>query len=422
MAGATLVPYVGKGAGHSHGLALLKALQEELEELLFSETVDFDKAFHSNDKVQGYTHDFYKYPARFSPSFVRFMLDSFTEPGDYVLDPFMGGGTTIVEAAVSGRRAIGSDLNELAQFVTRVKTTPLSDQDIVAIRRWVCDVRDVVAKIDLAAQPLDVPVRNMPLSTYPFFAVATELAKHLRFPRRRQFARCVLVRVGQWALDVRSTIPETEVISEELETRAERMLDGLSEFVTAAKTGGIYKNKITSTRNLLPFSASDSALVKSLQRRDIRPKLVLTSPPYPGVHVLYHRWQVFGRKETPAPYWIADIRDGHSDSYYTMGGRSQQGLRNYFIYLSGAFNNLRKIIASDAMVIQLISFSDADVQLPLYLNAMDAAGFQEAKLGAINSRQTRVVPNRKWYNQRRACNDAGREVLLIHRPVGQRTS
>ena len=401
---------------------MFKALQKAFEELLFSATVDFDKAFHSNDRVQGYTHDFYKYPARFSPSFVRFMLDSLTEPGDYVLDPFMGGGTTIVEAAVSGRRAIGSDLNELAQFVTRVKTTPLSDQDIGEIRRWVCNVRDAVAKIDIAAQPPDVPVRNMPLSTYPFFAVATQLAKHLRFPRRRQFAKCVLVRVGQWALDARSTIPETEVISEELEKRSERMLDGLTEFVTAAKTGGVYKNKITSTRNILPFAASDSALVKSLQRRDIRPKLVLTSPPYPGVHVLYHRWQVFGRKETPAPYWIADIRDGHSDSYYTMGGRSRQGLRNYFVYLSGAFNNLRKIIAPDAVVIQLISFSDANVQLPLYLNAMDAAGFQEADLGAINSRQTRVVPNRKWYNQRRAFNDAGREVLLIHRPVSERNS
>ena len=385
---------------------------------MVSHIVDFDAAFHSTDRVQGYTHDFYKYPARFSPGFVRFMLDSLTEPGDYVLDPFMGGGTTIVEAAVSGRRAIGSDLNELAQFVTRTKTTPLSDQDIAEIRRWVYDVRDAVDKNELAASPCDAPVKNMPLSTFPFFAVATNLVKDLRFPRRRQFAKCILVRVGQWALDGRSTIPASQIIGEEFEKRAERMIDGLTEFVTAAKTGGIYKNKITSTRKLMPFSASDSALAKSLQRREIRPRLVLTSPPYPGVHVLYHRWQVLGRKETPAPYWIANIRDGHSDSYYTMGGRSQQGLRNYFIILSKAFNNLRSIIAADATVVQLISFSDADTQLPLYLSAMDEAGFKETNIGAIDSRQTRLVPNRKWYNQRQSCNDAGREVLLIHRPVG----
>ena len=384
---------------------------------MLSSIVDFDKAFHSKDRVQGYTHDFYKYPARFSPRFVRFMLDSLTEPGDYVLDPFMGGGTTIVEAAASGRRAIGSDLNELAQFVTRVKTTPLSDQDVAEIRRWVCDVRERAAKIDFAYQPIEVPVRNVPLSTYPFFAIATELARHLRFPRRRQFAKCILVRVGQWALDARSTIPETAAISEEFEKRAERMLSGLGEFVTAAKTEGIYKNKITSARKLMAFSAADPALARTLQRRDIHPKLVLTSPPYPGVHVLYHRWQVLGRKETPAPYWIADIRDGHSDSFYTMGGRSQQGLRNYFTNLSDAFGNLRNIVAPDATVIQLISFSDTNVQLPLYLNAMSTAGFQETNLGVIDSRQTRLVPNRKWYNQGRDGNDAGREVLLIHRSI-----
>ena len=29
--------------------------------------------------------------------------------------------------------------------------------------------------------------------------------------------------------------------------------------------------------------------------------LVVTSPPYPGIHMLYHRWQVDGRKETDAP-------------------------------------------------------------------------------------------------------------------------
>ena len=388
-----------------------------MEKPLLSATADFDKAFHSRDRVQGYTHDFYKYPARFNPSFVRFMLDSLTEPGDYVLDPFMGGGTTIVEAAASGRRAIGSDLNELAQFVTRVKSTPLSNQDIAEIRQWAYEVREETIKIDSDTQPLEVPVRNMPITTYPFFAVATKLARDLRFPRRRQFAKCVLVRVGQWALDARSTIPETAAISEEFEKRVERMIGGLGEFVSAAKTGGVYKNKITAARKLMSFSATDPGLVKVLKRGDIRPKLVLTSPPYPGVHVLYHRWQVLGRKETPAPYWIADIRDGHSDSYYTMGGRSQQGLRNYFTHLSDAFTNLRKIVVPDATVIQLISFSDTHTQLPLYLSAMNTAGFEEANLGAIDSRQTRLVPNRKWYNQRRNWNDAGREVLLIHRPA-----
>ena len=49
------------------------------------------EAFHSNKKVEGYTHKFYRYPARFNPDFIRQVILEFSEPGDVVLDPFMGG-------------------------------------------------------------------------------------------------------------------------------------------------------------------------------------------------------------------------------------------------------------------------------------------------------------------------------------------
>ena len=378
----------------------------------------FDEVFRSANRVKGYTHDFYKYPARFAPSFARFILDSLTEPGDYVLDPFMGGGTTIVEAVASGRHAIGSDVNELARFVTRVKTTPLSWQDIAEVRGWVQDVRAAVAGMSPDTQSCGSLVRNVPVAAYRFFAMATKLAEGLGFRRRRQFARCALVRVGQWGLDARTNTPDAVALGDELEQRVEHMLGGLREFVSAARTEDVYKNKITASRQLMAYSAGDSLLARTLQRQQIRPKLVLTSPPYPGVHVLYHRWQVMGKRETPAPYWIADIRDGHGASYYTMGSRSSLGLKNYFTGLSVAFSNLRQIIAPDARVVQLISFSDAAVQMPLYVDAMTQAGFEETSEGGIVSRQVRSVPNRRWYNQRRPCNDASREVLLVHRPVG----
>ena len=65
--------------------------------------------------------------------------------------------------------------------------------------------------------------------------------------------------------------------------------------------------------------------------RDMRaPRLVVTSPPYPGVHVLYHRWQVDGRKEAPLPFMIANKLDGAGSSYYTMGDRKYPELRTYF--------------------------------------------------------------------------------------------
>jgi DNA modification methylase len=68
------------------------------------------------DPVRGLTHGFYKYPARFSPAFVRAAIEAFTEPGDLVLDNHVGGGTTLVEALALGRHAIGVDISTLAGF------------------------------------------------------------------------------------------------------------------------------------------------------------------------------------------------------------------------------------------------------------------------------------------------------------------
>ncbi|MDE2899558.1 MAG: DNA methyltransferase [Chloroflexota bacterium] len=379
----------------------------------------FESAFHSSDRVQGLTHDFYKYPARFSPQFVRSILDRLTEPGDYVLDPFMGGGTTIVEAIASGRRAIGSDINELSHFVTRVKSTPLSKQDASEILEWVAAVKQATTGLDSMPTLDPSPIRNMPIASYSFFHAATKLVARLGLARRRRFARCALIRVGQWALDSRLHIPSNADIADHLEQRVYGMLKGLAALVSGASENGTYKNKITADRLLLPYAAANPLLVRVLNRRGISPKLILTSPPYPGVHVLYHRWQIHGRRETSAPYWIADLRDGHGEGYYTMGSRSTLGLKLYFEKLGAAFKNLRAIASLDTAVVQLVAFSHAETQLPLYLAAMEDAGFTESAAGPIGgSRQERVVPNRKWYNQGKTLNDASTEVLLIHKPTG----
>ncbi len=90
----------------------------------------------STDPVSGLTHNFYRYPARFSPDFVRSVLLEFSKAGDLVYDPFMGGGTTLVEAASLGRHCIGTDISSLAAFIARVKTTVLSDAQLLNVETW----------------------------------------------------------------------------------------------------------------------------------------------------------------------------------------------------------------------------------------------------------------------------------------------
>ena len=58
----------------------------------------------------------------FSPVFAREFISQFTKPGDLILDPFAGGGTSLVEARALGRSAIGIDISQLAVFGVIVKS------------------------------------------------------------------------------------------------------------------------------------------------------------------------------------------------------------------------------------------------------------------------------------------------------------
>jgi DNA modification methylase len=52
--------------------------------------------FQSKHQVEGLTHNFYRYPARFAPEFAREVILEFSRKGDVVLDTFMGGGTDVI--------------------------------------------------------------------------------------------------------------------------------------------------------------------------------------------------------------------------------------------------------------------------------------------------------------------------------------
>ena len=71
------------------------------------------------------------YRACFKPQLPRFFIDRLTEPGDVVYDPFMGRGTTVIEAVMAGRRAIGNDGNPLSCLLTLPRLDPPPFEDIV---------------------------------------------------------------------------------------------------------------------------------------------------------------------------------------------------------------------------------------------------------------------------------------------------
>ena len=80
-------------------------------------------AINRMDALDRAVHDWYRFVLSFPPHLVREYLQRFRlSPGQTVLDPFCGTGTTAVEARLQGFAAVGVEANALAHFASSVKT------------------------------------------------------------------------------------------------------------------------------------------------------------------------------------------------------------------------------------------------------------------------------------------------------------
>ncbi len=365
--------------------------------------------------VTGLTHSLYRYPARFSPMFARAAIETFTKPGDIVLDPFVGGSTTLVESLALGRHSIGVDVSELSLFLARVKTSLHADRELQAVSRWAKSAISDLSPLKPverhwvwreAGYQENLPWRFRKVAEQALNAT-TDLPKALQ-----PLARCIILRTLQWAVDCKKYLPTAADFRDHLIENTEEAVAGLRDLASRVERTG----RQPATVEVFHESAENISNLQSKLLRRRRARLVVTSPPYPGVHVLYHRWQVLGRRETRAPFWIADCRDGQGTAFYTFADRQNTRHEDlYFAKLLSAFTGIRKAVSSKAFIVQLVGFSEPDRQLPMYLDTMQRAGFGEYR-GNL-PQIWRDVPHRKWYTSLREKTRRTSEALLIHRPV-----
>jgi DNA modification methylase len=376
------------------------------------------QAAQDNKPVSGLTHRHYKYPARFSPKFVRAAIEAFSKPGDVVLDPYMGGATTLVEAMAMGRHSIGCDINSLAVFVARAKTTPLTTREDYAIRAW---ANTVVPNLSYHSSDPRLEktlcvkrTRNLHLPNVrpikKFLALAMLSLDMLPTENAQEFARCVLLNVSQWALNGKKQPATLDEFRIRVTQAAKEMLAGSAQLTQSIQS----VEPQMALPVLIHDSAENIARYKPFKQGE-RVSLVVTSPPYPGVHVLYHRWQVNGRRETPAPYWIANCLDGQGEAYYSFGTRKEKRKDSYFEQSLKTLQAIRSVMKEGGVMVQMVAFSEPRTQLKRYLDNMIKAGFREIRTDAGRPARTwRTAPGRSWHANFKGATSSAREVALLH--------
>src|SRR5262249_40395317 len=114
-------------------------------------------------------------------------------------------------------------------------------------------------------------------------AQAVAAIEGINDPALESLARCGLLRTAHWALDGRKQLPSTASFRKTFLASASLIADGAIALHKASCGFPSDCPKVLN-RSIIGLDGDDE-----IQRAGT-PKLIITSPPYPGVHVLYHRW------------------------------------------------------------------------------------------------------------------------------------
>lgn len=258
--------------------------------------LDWDLAdAHTNEL----THSLHPYPAKFIPQLPARLISFLTDPGELVLDPFCGGGTTGLEALRLGRHFIGVDANPVGILLGKVKTSPLTRADLARLD---------VLRDDLAAgraSRIDAWVPPIPnIGKWYAPEIVQRLADlracidELEDGAARNVALAAFVKVAS-ALSYQES--ETRYVSKPRHiapnapfTRFVAELDRmLSQVQTLPQTGFPTTSE---------FVTGDARVRSSYPVPDETVSLIVTSPPYPNAYDyhLYHRFRLFWLGENPS--------------------------------------------------------------------------------------------------------------------------
>lgn len=370
-------------------------------------------------KIKGLTHRFYKYPAGFSPVFAQAVINDLSKKNDLVLDPFMGGGTTIVEAIRANRKIVGIDLNPISYFVTNVKTTKLTEKNIKDIEEWALRMSSTIkfkVKNDRFLEKAFSLVNYKGLGKKEILnfkkiikgsSFYLRKLKKIKNKKVNNFLRLLLLRTLQSSLHDIRPIADFNVFRNKIKSNSLDMLDGMKNF-----NEHLFNNK----KKIKIYNKCSSTIHKISELKRNKAKLIVTSPPYPGINVPYARWQIHGRRNTTLPYLILGYKVPENKSIFNFQHPRNNKLDIYFATMKKIFSSIRKISTKKTILVQLVAFN-SNLNFRRYLQTLKDCGFKEIKIKS-KGHIWRKVPNRSW-QARYVKGDipASNEVLLMHRPV-----
>jgi hypothetical protein len=368
----------------SAALHRLACVAGRTQEALYAE-IDLELSWSEDDLPQvertKHVHNLHPYLGKFIPQLVEVFLRRHFKPGDCIYDPFVGSGTTLVEANAFGAAGVGCDISAFNCLLSRVKTqeyalanvdldlrgvleqTPRTVEGVVPdeashwLRAWYAPqaLRELLAYECVASQTLDEAEWDVARVILSRAARSARQTTHfdLDFPRQ----------------------PVTEPYWCHKHKRTCRPVEEAMKFLRRYTGDTVHR--------LRAFAAIRSHQAVEVLHGDARiaelplePSGIITSPPYPGL-IDYHEQHRYA-------YELLGLEDRREEEIGPASrGQSGHAVRTYVDDMVAVFTNALRQLPANAPVIIVVNDSKE-----LYPEILEESGL------GLEERLTRHVNRR----------------------------
>ena len=403
--------------------------------------------FRESDTKE-YTHCFHTYPAMMIPQIARRLLKQYGTEGGWLLDPYCGTGTSLVEASLFGMHSVGCDINPLVRLIATAKSTPIC---LSTLDETLSTLNDHLFQIEFRKGKIpDAPVPNILNLTYWF---SEEVIKSLAYLRNwvkdvadeavRDF---ILVAFSETVREVSYTrngeFKLYRMPTQKLESFNPDVFGIFSKKLNRNRTGlAAFLEK----RKSVEVSVSDANTVQG-ELPMPRPlggyDLVITSPPYGDSHTTV----AYGQFSRFAAEWIGLPNARKIDKLAMGGHRSKETLTDspissavnkicsvdekrarevsaFYIDLERSINAIAQVLSPRATICYVVGNRRVkEVMLPTDEFVVDA--FRQYGF-AHKETIVRNIPNKRMPKKNSPSNIAGETSTTMHEEnivVCQRTT